>query len=391
MTNDVESQPRPVLKEVTVFATGDPNAPSTWSSIPHFLVETLRRNHVKVNTVNLAPTPLFRRICEASLRLAKTPSEYSYFRTPIHEWDVNRRIRRAVASFPHSQLNLFLTFSFVAEKQSSAPSVQICDWPFEYYVRHFQQRTPTALERESIGRERKNMQLASLVVTLFSGVKKFLETEYPLARSAYLGHVINTTRSVNKDQVMAAKEASEDILFVGRAKYLSGAKRLVQAFDLLKPTRPNLRLHVVGLSAQQLGKIRQDITCYGYLDKGNPEDEAKYYELIKNAIVIVNPTARWGGFSSLVEAMYFYTPVVATPYSEFVEAFGNSLSFGAYCHDESIPSLCSAIEQTIAEEGYQERCSRAHAAAMPHTWANFVGKLAGELEFSLPTGDTASP
>jgi glycosyltransferase involved in cell wall biosynthesis len=382
----MNEQPTRILKEATVFASGDPDAPSTWSNIPHFLVETLRRSQVKVNTVNLAPSRLLKRaydgLVRLPLRLAQPNSAYAYFRTPVHEWDVSRRIGEAVRAYPASQLNLFLTFTFTGSRQSAVPSVQICDWPFEYHIRHFLQREPTFLEREAIRRERRNMEDSHLVVSLFPGIAKYLSSLYPSARSVYLGHVINTTRTPS-EQILSLKEKSQDLLFIGGGHYREGAQHLVEAFGQLKESRPDLRLHIVGMSKQQVGRNGPGVSCYGYLDKGKPADEATYYDLIQRARVIVNPTPRWGGFSSLVEAMYFYTPVVATPYGEFVETFGNELPFGFYCHDDSVASLSITLERAISAEGYRERCLSAHHAARQHTWNAFVEKLMDRLGFRL--------
>ena len=384
----MNEHPSPILKEATVFASGDPNAPSTWSNIPHFLVETLRQSQVRVNTVNLAPSRLLKRTYDAlvrlPLRLAQPKSAYAYFRTPVHEWDVSRRIGEAVRAYPASQLNLFLTFTFTGSRHSAVPSVQICDWPFEYHVRHFLQQEPTFLEREAIRRERRNMEDSRLVVSLFPGIAKYLSSQYPSARSIYLGHVINTTRTPS-EQMLIMKEESQDVLFIGGPHYRKGAQHLVEAFGQLKANHPAMSLHLVGMTEHQVGRGGPGVSCYGYLDKGKPADAAKYYELIQCARVIVNPTPKWGGFSSLVEAMYFYTPVVAAPYGEFVETFGNELPFGFYCHDNSVPSLSFALENAISAEGYRERCLSAHRAARPHTWNAFVEKLMDRLGFRMPT------
>jgi glycosyltransferase involved in cell wall biosynthesis len=363
------------LKEVTVFATGDPNEPSTWSNIPYFLVEALRRKQVQVHTVNLEMSKPLKLAYDASfrlpLKLLAPKSEYAYFRCPVNQWDVDRRIKAALRRYPNSQLNLFLTFSFTAAPFTATPSVQICDWPFEYRIGHFGKRKPDLLERETIRRERRCMESSSLVVSLFPGVAKHLATEYPKA----------TTVIDEPEQLVSAKVNSSDILFIGAPHYRGGLERLVEAFRVLKMASPELRLHVVGMTEQQLGMTEAGMTCYGYLDKGIPEQRATYEALLKKARVIVNPTPKWGGFSSLVEAMYFGTPVVTTPYGEFVESFGDQLDFGAYCQDTGLESLCHAIQQATEPSGYSERCNCAHNAAKGHTWDAFVQRLLAELGF----------
>ena len=53
------------------------------------------------------------------------------------------------------------------------------------------------------------------------------------------------------------------------------------------------------------------------------------YEPFKKAKVFINTTPKWAAFSASIEAMYFYIPVVVTPYDEFTKTFGEHIEFGA--------------------------------------------------------------
>jgi len=377
------------LREVTVFATGDPEAASTWSNIPYFFVATLRRRGIRVNTVSLATsrvlkTATYDLILRFPLRAIMPSSDYSYFRTPVHDRDVARRIRRAMAAYPDSQANFFLTYSFSAARLSPKPSALICDWPFEFRIRRMLRREPDFLERGVIRRERRAIDSAALVVSLFAGVAKTLKQDYPKARIAYLGHVINGECERSVEELVAGKEAERRLLFIGGPHYREGAQRLVAAWHVLRGRDGDLRLDVVGMRDADVGGPAPGLTCHGYLDKSVAAERAVYSELLGRASVIVNPTPRWAGFSSLVEAMYHCTPVVTTPYDEFVESFGAELGFGAYCREDTIEALVGAIARTLDATGYPERCRAARAAASDHTWDGFVDRLLPLLGFASP-------
>lgn len=372
-----------MINEVTVFATGDPNHASTWSNIPYFLVDVLKRNGVTVNTVDLSPNRLLKLGYDICLRLPVKllfpGTHYAYFRTPLHAWDAKRRIVAAIRRYPRSTLNIFMTYTFSANGYGDLPSVQICDWPFDYQIRTFLDRKADILESAAVNREKSSMQKTDLVISLFDGVSRYLRSECNISNCKYYGHVINCGLYPDKDQLLTCKSASDEILFIGGRHYRKGAHRLIKAFKKLRVKYPSIKLNVIGMSAKEIGQSCQGLICHGRLNKDKHEESIKYYKLLSKARVIVNPTPKWAGFSSLVEAMYFYTPIVTTQFHEFKITFGDVSSFGSYCKDEGIEDLSKCIESLLDNEGYTDKCINAHNQVHDFTWDAFWHKVKTEV------------
>ncbi len=55
----------------------------------------------------------------------------------------------------------------------------------------------------------------------------------------------------------------------------------------------------------------------------------------------------------MIEAMFFYTPVIVAPYNEFVEEFGDNIKFGRYIRNSSVEELSTLISE-IFEENKKE-------------------------------------
>ncbi|MBR5919280.1 MAG: glycosyltransferase, partial [Prevotella sp.] len=108
------------------------------------------------------------------------------------------------------------------------------------------------------------------------------------------------------------------------------------------------------------------------------EDECRrYYELLKGAKVIVNPTPKWAAYSSLIEAMYFYTPVIVSPFDDFVQEFGETIDFGRYNREFSADCIAGNIRNLLesTDADYSETCKRAHEAVKDYTWSRYVDKV----------------
>ena len=150
---------------------------------------------------------------------------------------------------------------------------------------------------------------------------------------------------------------------------------MIRAYKLLRAGDPELRCHIIGMEAKYLEEAPEGVTCYGYLDKAKDEDRDLYYSLLQNAKVIVNTTPKWGAFSSTIEAMHFYNPVITSPYNEFVQTFGEEIPFGYYCEAGSAELLHAALEKLFKDRGYEAMCMAAHAAVRPFTWDSYMDRV----------------
>jgi len=146
-------------------------------------------------------------------------------------------------------------------------------------------------------------------------------------------------------------------------------------------------LNIIGLKASQFPALPTGVICHGYLDKEKEPDRKLYYSLLTTAKVIVNTTPKWGAFSATLEAMHFYTPVITTPYDEFVATFGRDITFGYYYPDNCEESLFDSIQRVIEHPDYLSLCRASHAAVQSFTWDGYIEKVLGRISsLPLPNG-----
>ena len=203
------------LNEVTVFTNGDSGKISTWSNIPYFLTETLLSKGIRVNRVDISPSKTLNILFQIFLKIIRIffrETTYEYYRSFFHFVDVRGIIRKAIKEFKDSQANIFLTFSFSSFGLTSQPTIQLCDWTYDYYFKYFLERHPDILEKTSIRREDRQIEGSDLVLTLYPGVAKYMNTIYKNNNIMYIGNVINSNKIVNQSHVIELKITSKNLL-----------------------------------------------------------------------------------------------------------------------------------------------------------------------------------
>ena len=178
--------------------------------------------------------------------------------------------------------------------------------------------------------------------------------------------------------LLETKAKSKKLLFIGRkTTYLEAAKKLIEAYKLLKQEEgyKDLSLDIVGCAASDFDSLPEGVTCYGFLNKSDEQDRKVYYDLLLGAKVLVNANPKWGAFSSTVEAMYYYTPVIVSPYQDFVKNFGEEVDFGVYNQNFTAESIATDIKSVINSENYTEMCNFAHENVKTYTWENYVEQV----------------
>ena len=368
------------MNEVIVFTNGDSSKLSTWSNVPYCFTETLIRKGVRVHRVDINPRQRlrkwFNRRVMPIVRWFAPNTTYDYFRSWIHYLDVKHRIRAAIQAHPEADHHIFLTFSFSSAGMSKATCLQFGDWTYDHYIRYFKDRKPDFFERCSIAREDACIQRSDLIFPLFPRVEKYMIDRYRHPETHYLGNVINAVVGPDDEaDIIRQRMSARRILFIGKDKYVEGARQLIEAFRLLKPVMPDLRLDIVGMTGRPFGILPEDVHCHGYLDKGHPEERALYYNLMRQARVFVNTTPRWGAFSATVEAMFMYLPVVVTPYGEFTETFSRAIDFGCYCPENRSDLIAAAVSQIFESEDYPNMCKLAHASVESYSWDSYIEQL----------------
>lgn len=370
------------IKEITVFSIGDSRELKSWSNVPYFFTKSLEDKHIKINRVDIDENPFLTLIYKYSifsfLKLFYKNSDHNYFRSGINYFLTTIKIRKALKKHKTADLILFLTNSFSSKKYSNKKVVLFSDWTYLYKIETFFKRKPFWFEKRALKREEENINSADVLVNLFPRSNQFNLLNYKNQNQNYLGNVINCNYPLNKNELLNKKLKSNKILFIGTRKYKNGAIELINAFKKISQKDLNkIELHLIGLHENDLGINLPGLFYYGYLNKGIKSENDKYYKLMSEAKVIINTSINWGAFSAMTEAMYYYTPVITTPYPEFTETYGSEIDFGYFVNDHSTENLISTIELVLKNTSDQQLIlmNNAHEKVKEFTWSNYTDKL----------------
>jgi len=375
------------FKKVLFFAFGDSKDPGVWSNVPYCFSTALERIGIEVVRVNLNPNPKMEHFWNNRitplLRKLYPNCQYEYFRTFVAGCEINHIIKRAVKFHSDADYCIFMTFSYV-NKFNRIPSMLFCDWTYDILIHKRLQRKPYFFERRVLSSERQALKRASMVFSMFPVCAQSIQERMKISNIKHGG--VNATNFIaappNEGDYLSAKQSSNIVLFIGSSKYLEGARMVAAAMTLLRDKYPELEFHCIGLTTEQLmlkGIAAVNVYCYGYLNKGVPCDCQTYYDLLKRAKVICNPTPGWSGYSSTIEAMYAYIPIVVSRYDDFVAEFGQKLDFGVYNDDYTPVGIANDIESVIGANNYLSLCKSAHHAVENRSWDTYVENLLNQL------------
>lgn len=370
------------IQEITVFSIGDSLELKTWSNVPYFFTKGLEEKQIKVNRINIEENSFLKTIYKytifAFLKLINKNSNHTYFRSGLNYFLTNLKINSSIKKYKNADALLFLTYSFSAKKINNKKVILFGDWSYLYYINNFLKREPVSFEKKALSREEKHINEANTVLSLFPKSLKFNIQHYKNNHQYYLGNVINGNFELDIKQLITQKSQSNKLLFIGNKKYINGALDLINAFKaILETTTTNVELHIIGLMEEEVGIHLLGLFYYGYLDKGNSIENKQYYTLISEARAIINTNPDWGAFSSMTEAMYYFTPVITTPYPEFTETYGNHIDFGYYVNSNSSEELISKIENLLSHSSDKqiELMNNAHQKVKDFTWSNYTNRV----------------
>ena len=389
------------MKEVIFLTNGDANNANVWSNVPYCFSHALENNGTTVHRTDYSMPNLFVKFYDLVLRrflycLTFRKLKFPYLRTTrLFKFFAERKIKKAILQYPQADLCLFMGYGFF-NKWNKIPSLIFSDWTTEMDIQ--KKRKPNFLEKRIIRQEEEAINHAQYVISLFPVCCEEMKKKYPKANIHFLGgNVINdllnkslvsrsklqvsnekADNTIIVEDLIERKEKSKRLLFIGRkTTYLEAAKKLIEAYRLLKQEEQyrDLELDIVGCAESDFGSLPDGVTCYGFLNKSNERDRKTYYDLLLGAKVLVNVNPNWGAFSSTVEAMYYYTPVMVSPYQDFVKNFGKEIDFGVYNQDFTVESIANNIKSVINSENYTEMCNFAHEKVKTYTWENYVKQL----------------
>ena len=404
------------MKEILFLTYGDANNANVWSNVPYCFSHSLENKGIVVHRIDYSMNPTITKLYNLVLRrildgITFRKLRFPYLRTTrLFKFYAERKIKKAILQYPRADLCLFMGYGFY-NKWNDVPSLLFSDWTTEMDIR--KNRKPNFLEKRIIQQEEEAINHAEYVISLFPICCEEMKKKYPKANIHFLGgNVINdlsglrlrethpcppclgredqtpeeqenlqissSSKDIYVDALLETKAKSKKLLFIGRkTTYLEAAKKLIEAYKLLKGEEAykDLSLDIVGCSASDFDSLPEGVTCYGFLNKSEEQDRKIYYDLLLGAKVLVNANPKWGAFSSTVEAMYYYTPVIVSPYQDFVENFGEKVDFGVYNQDFTAESLSNDIKSVINSDNYAEMCNFAHESVKTYTWENYTSKI----------------
>ena len=399
------------MREVLFFTNGDANDANVWSNVPYCFSHALENEGITVHQVDYSMNSAFVKFYDLVLRrvldsLTLRKLRFPYLRTTrLFKFFAERNIKKAIQQHPQADLCLFMGYGFY-NKWNNVPSLLFSDWTTEMDIR--KKRKPNFLEQRIIRQEEEAINHAEYVVSLFPVCCGEMKKKYPKANIHFLGgNVINdllnksfvsrsklqvsnekTDNTIIVEDLVKTKSKSKRLLFIGRkTTYLEAAKKLIEAYKLLKEEEAykDYELDIVGCDASDFDSLPDGVACYGFLNKSEERDRKTYYDLLLGAKVLVNANPKWGAFSSTVEAMYYYTPVIVSPYQDFVKNFGEKIDFGVYNQDFTAASIANDIISVINSENYAEMCNFAHENVKTYTWENYVKQLCCWVKEPLPS------
>lgn len=135
-------------------------------------------------------------------------------RTRLYQKAVEKNIKKAIREHEDADCLLSTNFSHGGALLCSKKTCIFCDWTIDYLIEVMQQRVPGILEKKSIERQRKEIEAADYVISLFPDVQEYMEKKYN-RKVYYLGNVINSEiRDFNVDELIGKKHHG-NYLFVG--------------------------------------------------------------------------------------------------------------------------------------------------------------------------------
>lgn len=369
------------LNEVIFFSYGDSTNASTWSNVPYLFTKNLELRGTLVRRINLQRLLTIRKILDHSLlKIIKLIfpklSGFSFGRSKFWYLLEERIIRKSVNRYPNANLCIFMCYDHY-NHFNDVPSLCFSDWTYRILIEEKLKREPYFFEQRIYKNQEDVINNAHFVVCLFSNYAELMKLHYPKANVNFLGgNVINSFFEgiLLRDDVIKKKQRNQ-ILFIGKKYYKEGLMLLVSSLDCIKKVIPNIELHVIGMTQEQMGVKSECISYHGYLRKDNDIEREEYYNLLQSAGIVVNITPNWGGYSSVIEAMYFYTPILVTPFSSFVNEFGKDIQFGQYA-DNTVPDyISSKIVEILQSPRYECMCDTAHNMVKNYTWSSYLDRM----------------
>lgn len=372
-------------KEILVYSPGDPSDVSIWSNVPYFFCRSLEQQNVKIDKVDISiknnifnfPVREYSKIKRKILQKKYGKDiVYGFYRNEYYDKVTLFKMQNGERKYPKANVQVIFDFSHAIK--NGKPLIMLCDWTIEYYIKEHLKRSPNNYEQKLIRRQYDMMRQSDAIVSIFPRSYDQIKKYFP-DKTYYLGHIVNSLEKYKDNRTTQYKK--KNVLFIGGPKYIKGLVFLIKAINNYNSYCQNdekLTLNVIGITKAQIKINLNTDFCnfYGYLNKTILEDREKYYNILSNSRVIVNPTANWNGASSLFESLYLGVPIIVSPNIE-LKALMKEKSFCNFCDPRSIKSLEEKLKLTFSEtfEVFAHKSLEAHRFADQYTWDKFAKKF----------------
>jgi glycosyltransferase involved in cell wall biosynthesis len=383
---------------VNLFCWGDSNDINTWSNVPYFFARALISRRVDVKRLNLIPDggPVHRAMEVLSSNYNRIASTCGLrprplFRIPAFHRLVNFHLARTCRRIHDTDLNLFLTFSFSSYRYSNVPVAHYCDRTYELDLAE-RGIHPSFVDRRLFQMEKQNVQNARYVFNFNRACLEFVRDRYGVSRPLLLTAGINLGEDDFPDPstLIARKEASRDILFIGRGYHHRGVDILLEAFRLFNTRTPDpFTLHLVGVAKLGPSEPQADVVCHGYLRKDDPVQYRQYMELLASARLFVFPM-RFGPLPGVLrEALWMCTPVILTSVpnaSERLENGKNGILAAKADAEEFAYWMSTLVED---RERWRRMAGYARESVRGETWGATIDRFLDVIGWTQGQADAA--
>lgn len=399
------------MKEILFFADYNPRDASTWSNVPCCFVNALEEKGYQVRTFSTFPNKRWVLLYDNYIRLIldfffypltrKRTVYFGYSR--LYQWIGERKIKKANKKYSDAVFCFFMNYLFY-NKFNDIPSLLFGDWTVEMGLER-KGIKPSFFHQRCIEKEREAIENAEYTISIFPQCADTMKEKYPKGNIHYLGgnfindlsginilskeegvrykdeqqnHIKDGFKAIYIEDLINKKEKSSKILFIGKPdRYKESAIKVIEAVKLLQKQKDfsDIELNIIGISKDLLPSVPDFVHCHGFLHKDNKQECDLYYKLLMESKVIVNPTPKWAAYSSTIEALYFCTPLIVSPYDDFVAEFGENITFGLYNHEYNQECIADNIKKVLTASHYKKMCLDAHYIVKDYTWDVYTNKV----------------
>lgn len=362
------------MKKIVVLTYGDSSNPATWSNVPYLLVNSLRKK-VNIKAYNIETKQnVFTYLFSAISIVLRRKSLYYFVRSKINYNIVTEKIKRIIEKEDNdTDMYLLLSYDYDITLYTKKKVVLLSDWSAEYIVHTWYNRDNYWIEKKYFERIKNTIKNAYEVISLVEDFKVYAEEKYKRSIK-YYGMPINAF--VDSNMGMNNIDNRKYITFIGKNSYKESAIKIIDAFNYFK-LKSDYELHIIGMSRNDFN-IEDDTKIYfhGYLDKGNENELEEYYNVLINSKMLINTNEKWAGMSSLMEALYYYVPLVISKNNEASKKFGDNNSFIFYSKNEQ-DDIIKEIRKIcfLSKEEYRTVCFSAHSFVKGNTYDNYVDNI----------------